>query len=262
MIRIAHISDLHFGRTAPELLDPLLDALNADETDLVAVTGDLTQRARTGQFRAARGFLDRIEAPWLAVPGNHDVPLDNPWLRLLRPYARYRRHISADLAPRTQIGTLTVQGFNTVDPLRWQRGKVRRRDLDAACAAFEGAPGPRLAMAHHPFEQAPDTPKRLMKHAAPSLEALARCGADIVLSGHLHRWRAEPFLTREAGRRVLQVHVGTGLSTRLRGQENDFARLAIDGDQIELTRMVAREGAFRPESVTVFRKGLSGWTGV
>ncbi|MBL3586407.1 metallophosphoesterase [Rhodovulum sulfidophilum] len=262
MIRIAHISDLHFGRTAPELLDPLIGALNAAGADLVAVTGDLTQRARDSQFRAARAFLNRLDPPWISVPGNHDVPLDNPWLRLLRPYARYRRHVSADLAPRARIGALTVQGFNTVDPLRWQRGKVRRRDLDQACQAFAEAPGPRLAMAHHPFEQAPGTPKSLMKHAGPSLEALARCGADIVLSGHLHRWRAEPFLTREAGRRVLQVHVGTGLSTRLRGQENDFALLAIEGDQIELTRMVAKEGAFRPASLSVFRKGLAGWTGV
>ena len=81
MTRIAHISDLHFGRTDVELLNPLLAAVNGARPDLVAVTGDFTQRARVSQYREARAFLDRLEAPWMAVPGNHDVSLDNLWMR-------------------------------------------------------------------------------------------------------------------------------------------------------------------------------------
>ena len=74
MRRIAHLSDLHFGRDRPELLDPLVEAVNDLSPDLAAISGDLTQRARPAQFRAARDFIDRLEAPVLAVPGNHDVP--------------------------------------------------------------------------------------------------------------------------------------------------------------------------------------------
>jgi len=258
--RLVHLSDLHFGRTHPELLTPLIEAVNGATPDLVAITGDLTQRARRAQFREARAFLDRIEAPWRAVPGNHDVPLDNPILRVLRPFGRYRRYICRDLTPDFAIDGLVVQGLNTVDPFRWQRGRARRRQIAEACAMLSGTDAARVILAHHPFEQDPEDEKALMKHAGKELEALAGCGATLVLSGHLHRWRAEPFVARKSDGRVLQVHVGTGLSTRLRGEENDFAILDIDRDEIGLRRMVAREGAFRQDSATTFRLGPGGWT--
>ena len=59
--RLIHLSDLHFGRDRPELMRPLLDAVNGLSPDLVAISGDLTQRAFDSQFRAARAFIDRIE---------------------------------------------------------------------------------------------------------------------------------------------------------------------------------------------------------
>ncbi|ARE42322.1 3',5'-cyclic-nucleotide phosphodiesterase (plasmid) [Rhodovulum sp. P5] len=258
MTRIVHISDLHFGRTDADLLQPLLAAVNDARPDLVAVTGDLTQRARVSQFRAARQFLDGIAAPWRAVPGNHDIPLDNLALRMLWPFARYRAQICPNLTPDFAAPGLTVQGFNTVDPFRWQRGRVRARDLDAACARFAPAQGHRVVMAHHPFEQGRDSHKALMKHAPRSVALLAGCGVDVVLSGHLHRWRAAP-LTAANGWQMVQVHVGTGLSTRLRGQENDFAILDLDGACITLTRMVARNGAFRAGGEWQFHRGPNGW---
>jgi len=68
MIRIAHISDLHFGTDDETLIEPLQSALREAAPDVVAVSGDVTQRARTHQFRAARAFLDRLTAPWVCVP--------------------------------------------------------------------------------------------------------------------------------------------------------------------------------------------------
>src|SRR5579875_2925577 len=99
MRRIVHLSDLHFGRTRPDLLGPLLESIHAAAPDLVAVSGDLTQRARAGQFAAARRFLAALPRPVLVVPGNHDVPLDAAWARLLWPWRRYRHWIGRDLEP-------------------------------------------------------------------------------------------------------------------------------------------------------------------
>ncbi|KKL56821.1 hypothetical protein LCGC14_2241560, partial [marine sediment metagenome] len=82
MRRILHLSDLHFGRIRTDLVDPLLSSIHQLRPDLVVLSGDLTQRARRRQFADARAFLDRIEAPTLTVPGNHDVPLDNLFVRL------------------------------------------------------------------------------------------------------------------------------------------------------------------------------------
>ncbi|MFP4045282.1 MAG: metallophosphoesterase family protein [Rhodosalinus sp.] len=259
MRRIVHLSDLHFGRETPELLAPLLAAVREAEPDLVAVTGDLTQRARRAQFEAAAHFLDALPAPVLCVPGNHDIPLDRPDLRLLRPFARYRRHVSRDLAPVWQDPALMVQGLNTADPLAWQRGRVRRRHLRRACRAFPGSGRLNVLLAHHPFGQSPGSGKKLMRNARRTLETLADCDAHLVLSGHLHRWLAEPFVERKGGTRVLQVHVGTGISTRHRGQGNDFAVITLDRGQIGVTRMLADQGRFRRDAGFAFVRGDSGW---
>jgi 3',5'-cyclic AMP phosphodiesterase CpdA len=249
---LVHVSDLHFGRADARLETPLIDAIADAAPDLVAVTGDLTQRARDHQFARARAFLDRLSAPWICVPGNHDMPLDRPFARLVRPFSGYRRHITANLAPHRVLPGLNVQALNTADPFAWQRGRVRRRQLRAACAAFPGTPGLRVVLAHHPFQHSPETGKTLMKGAGPALDALADCGADVILSGHLHRWRAEPFLSRRGAGRLMQVHIGTGLSTRLRGEENDFAILDTEAESCRVTRMVARQGAFEAERIIRF----------
>jgi 3',5'-cyclic AMP phosphodiesterase CpdA len=259
--RIAHISDLHFGREDQELLEPLREAIGAAAPDVVAVSGDLTQRARPSQFRAARAFLDGLGLPWIAVPGNHDIPLDEVWHRVVRPFRRYREEIARDLAPSWSNGMVNIEALNTADPYAWQRGRVRQRQLWRASEAFREAPegSVNVVVAHHPFEHGPDIEKRLMKNAPRAVEHLAEAGADVILSGHLHRWHAEAFLSRKVGARVLQVHVGTGLSTRRRGQENDFALLAIAPGQIEVTRMVAAWGEFTPRSVTRFRRDGDVW---
>ena len=261
MTRIVHISDLHFGREDHELLLPLRQAIQAAAPDLVAVSGDLTQRARPGQFRDARAFLDGLGLPWIAVPGNHDIPLDEFWHRAVHPFRRYRKAICGDLAPRWSNDLVNIEALNTADPLAWQRGRVRRRQLRRASGTFREARNGavNVVMAHHPFEHGPDVEKRLMKHASRAVEHLAEAGADVILSGHLHRWHAEAFLSRKVGARVLQVHVGTGLSTRRRGQENDFALLAIAPGQIEVTRMVAEREEFVARSVTRFRREDEVW---
>jgi predicted MPP superfamily phosphohydrolase len=110
--RIAHISDLHFGRHDPSVSEGLLTAINDARPHLVAVTGDLTQRARTWEFRTARAFLDRIGSPLLVVPGNHDVPLYNLVARFLHPHARFERFITRDRRPRYVDDEIAVVGLN------------------------------------------------------------------------------------------------------------------------------------------------------
>src|SRR4051812_30342881 len=99
MRTIVHLSDIHFGRVDPLVVEPLVRAVCESAPDLVAVSGDLTQRARRRQFREARAFLGQLPFPLLAVPGNHDVPLFNLAARWLDPYGGYRRHIAKDLEP-------------------------------------------------------------------------------------------------------------------------------------------------------------------
>src|SRR6187399_2421816 len=110
MRTIVHVSDLHFGRVNSALLDPLLDAIQRATPDLLAVSGDLTQRARTEEFLAARKFLDAIPTPRIVVPGNHDVPLYNVLSRFCRKLDHYREYITTDLSPFFADDEIAVAG--------------------------------------------------------------------------------------------------------------------------------------------------------
>jgi 3',5'-cyclic AMP phosphodiesterase CpdA len=263
MRRVVHISDLHFGRARPELLDPLVDCIAEAAPDLVIVSGDFTQRARQAQFKAARGFLDRLTAPWLAVPGNHDVPLYNLPVRLLHPYRGYRRWISNDLEPLFSDDEIAVVAVNTVDPRAWQRGKIGKSAIRRARARL-GPPDPsrmRIVVVHHPFSHLPNEPKELMDGAEEGIAALTEARVDIVLSGHLHAWRVEPVATRLEGSHTIQVQAGTGLSTRQRGEENDFNLLTINGTRLIVERFAAadNEPAFVPVAKRSFARVNDQW---
>jgi len=114
MRTIVHLSDLHFGKVHRARLEPLAQAVTTIAPDLVAVSGDLTQRARLGQFREAKSFLATLPLPQVVVPGNHDVPLFNLALRFGDPLGRFRRlhqDQSLESEPRSH------------DPRKYNRGK-------------------------------------------------------------------------------------------------------------------------------------------
>jgi 3',5'-cyclic AMP phosphodiesterase CpdA len=260
---IVHLSDLHFGRIRPELLAPLLNSIHAAGPDLIAVSGDLTQRARARQFAAARDFLAALPAPVLVVPGNHDVPLDAFWTRLLLPWRRYRRWIDRELQPCFQDEEIVVAGINSVTPFAWERGRVTRRAAARACALFAPAGRrTRIVVTHHPFVHAPEHRGRaLMRGATASLAALAQCGAEIFLSGHLHSWRAELHVRpAPASRSVLLVQAGTGLSTRQR-EGNDYNVLHVAPEAVTIRRFAVDAAAadYRCVAERRFVRDRHGW---
>lgn len=263
--RLVHLSDLHFGRDRPELMRPLIGAVNELNADIVAISGDLTQRARASQFRAARAFIDHLTAPVLCVPGNHDLPVHRPFRRFFTPFSNYRKHIATDLAPSQQAGEMAVIGINTMSPWRWQTGWASRRGIRRAARLCAANPPDQLnvIVAHHPFELPSDSTKSPMINAEWGLRTLVEAGADVVLSGHLHRWNVVSPPDPEAPA-ILQVHCGTGLSTRQRGEPNDFAVIDFDGaaeqGELTVTRWIADENdSFGPMDITRFCHGPDGW---
>src|SRR4029078_1807711 len=89
---------------------------------LVALSGDLTQRARRHEFLQARAFLEQLPFPQIVVPGNHDVPLYNLPARVLDPLAAYGRYITRDLARVFQEGEIVVLGLNSARAAVWAGG--------------------------------------------------------------------------------------------------------------------------------------------
>ena len=130
-VRIAHVTDLHFGADDPAVVAALLAELNADPPDLVAISGDLTQGARLSEFHRARAFMDALTAPTLAVPGNHDISPYNLVERFTDPYRRWRNTISPETAPQWRKANVAVLGLNSARRMGftwdWSKGRLDRR---------------------------------------------------------------------------------------------------------------------------------------
>ena len=259
MTKVLHISDLHFGAVDPRLPDRLLALSNLLAPDAVVVSGDLTQRARPGQFAAARDLLRLLELPVLAVPGNHDIPLFNLPLRLLAPFRRHAGSFGA-LEPGLSLPDAVIQGVNTANPLAWKSGRLRAASARHLAAAFAAAPADacRIAVMHHaPVPAADGTPADITDPAGV-LARLAEAGAQIVLSGHTHMPHAG---LAEAAAGILFVQVGTAISTRLKTDANDVSLLEITAGALTLRSWLARQGqAFTESLPSHFRRAGKVWT--
>ncbi len=157
MIRIAHISDLHFGKHLPRLVDVLSEEIQRMQPSLVALSGDLTQRARPEEFAAAADFIRMLPEPVLVVPGNHDLPGWRPWRRFITPWRDWHRHIGSELEPTTRgpeflaIGVTTARRWGR--HLDWSRGRINLDQL-ARIERLASSAEPdlvRIVVAHHPL---------------------------------------------------------------------------------------------------------------
>jgi len=263
---LLHLSDLHFGRVDPATLDPLVAAAETIHPDLVIVSGDLTQRARRSEFRAARDFLARLPKPQIVVPGNHDVPLYNVLFRFVLPLEGYRRYITDDLEPYYQDEEIAVIGINTARSLTFKGGRINERQVgrvrDRLCSLPDGTV--RIIVTHHPF----DLPEgrmdaELVGRARMAMETFVECGADVILSGHLHVSHTTHTAIRYKlpGRSALLVQAGTATSTRERGERNSFNVLRVERPKISVDRYVWQpvERHFTPGAVETFRRTDEGW---
>ncbi|MEP6503813.1 MAG: metallophosphoesterase [Betaproteobacteria bacterium] len=264
---VVHLSDLHFGRVDERLLSPLVAAVGAARPDVVVVSGDLTQRARKSEFRAARAFLDRLPGPRIIVPGNHDVPLYNVFDRFLRPLALFRRFIEPDPLPRFVGAGLAVIGVNTARALVVKNGRINEEQIQAIRAAFSPlAPAVmRVVVTHHPFDAgAAMDPGDRVGRAGLAMHAFAECGIDLLLSGHLHlAYSGEASLSARTleGYGALAVSAGTATSTRVRGEPNEFNVLQISDRGIEIERhaWTPDTGVFARTGVSSFVRDDEGW---
>lgn len=255
MTRIAHLSDPHFGTVPAGLADLLAGCLAELRPDVVIVSGDLTQRARAGQFAEARAFLAKLPGQVLVFPGNHDVPLWNLPLRLAGPWRNWRRGLGRGLQGRAVLGDVTVVGLNSANPRVWKDGLITEAQLSGLEEAFGGA-GRRVLALHHPPEPPAGEPPSLAG-AARVVEVCERLGVEMILSGHLHFTQVAPL---KAARGILAVQAGTCLSSRTRNDGNAFTLIDLtEGGAAIAHYRLATDGAFRPDAVTQWVRGPDGW---
>ena len=205
-VSIFHVSDLHFGRPAvPEQIDAIERVIQERQFDVVAISGDLTQRARSGEFQRARAFIRDAErvSRTIVVPGNHDVKWWRAPLGLgddRRMTDNYRKYIDRDLEPVVRIDGATIVGINTAQgvtrhTLTWNMrdisiiGDVRKAQIEQAKREFADAPdsAARVIVMHHNPVRGELSQRHGLKNTKKILGAFAELGVDLVLCGHDHQ---------------------------------------------------------------------------
>jgi 3',5'-cyclic AMP phosphodiesterase CpdA len=240
MKRIVQISDLHFGRENPALVEPLLASIIELRPDVVAVSGDLTQRATEEQFQMARDFLAQIPFPRIIIPGNHDIPLWNIYRRFACPLERYQRYIGADIEPDYADDQIFVLGMNTARSFAFKEGRISLDQIASLRQRFCTL-DPRIfkvLVVHHPVVPPEGVEKRVsVGRARLALEAMEHCNADLILAGHLHRVSSQQTtpVYRPANHSILVVQSGTALSERTRGERNSFNVIDVIPDVASIT---------------------------
>lgn len=242
MARLIHLSDLHFGAHDERLVGAVERRIDQAKPDLVVVSGDFTQRARTEQFKEACRFLERVKAAGhevIGVPGNHDIPLYDVLRRFLSPLTRYKRFIDETLCPFHQIDGAAVLGINTARSLTVKDGRINEEQVAFIRDCFARTRGGtmRILVTHHPLFALPvgDGPKlgKAIGRQELALDAVADAGVDLLLAGHNHRASTHHArdLVTDAGS-ALVIQAGTATSTRLRDEEQSFNLIDVSAGDV------------------------------
>jgi len=237
---VLHLSDTHFGTERAQVVEALVALAAQQRPDVVVLSGDITQRARPAQFRSAKAFVDRLGAPVLAIPGNHDIALFDLWARLTRPYARFAKVFGPELEPVVSLPDWLIVGVNTTRAWRHSHGEVSGTQI-ARVASLLATAKPeqlRVVVVHQPLAvpEAGEASNLLRGHA-DAAKAWAQAGADLVLGGHIHL----PYTLSLQGlvRRLWVVQAGTAVSKRTRAGVPNSVNLLRWGDATAMQEAAA-----------------------
>jgi 3',5'-cyclic AMP phosphodiesterase CpdA len=265
---LVHISDLHFGRPAvAERLDALREFIVENRPDAVAVSGDLTQRCSNKEFAHARAYLDSLgeTAPYVVIPGNHDIRWLGSVARNLGlaglfreqahnfKYSRYLKHVSDDLSPSLEVPGAVIAGVNTAHGIT--RGSITRRfrdlgvigqvkhaDMVRVREIFENAApdAARIVMIHHNPIRGELSGRHGLANTEQALHAFSDLGTELILCGHDHQ---DAIHTIERGAHGLIISTAGTISNRIRpGRESSFNLVDVDDHELRITAHTWRQG--------------------
>ena len=272
-VSVFHCSDLHFGSPAvPEQYEAMETLIHEYRYDAVAISGDLTQRARSGEFQRARAFIKHAEetSKAICIPGNHDVAWWKAPFSLgdeKRMLANYTRYISKDLEPVVRVPGATFAGLNTshgvtVDTLTWRVrdisiiGIVTREQIERLRRVFSEAPpgDARVVVMHHNPVKGELSQRHGLKNTARILGAFADMSVDLVLCGHDHQ-DAIHFIEHTKKGTVIST-AGT-VSNRMRGgRPSSVNSIRLSQDKLEVATLVwsTSDRGFVPGPTKCFKR--------
>jgi 3',5'-cyclic AMP phosphodiesterase CpdA len=270
---VFHCSDLHFGHPAvPEQYEAMEDLINEFRYDVVAISGDISQRARSGEFQRARAFIRHAQttSKVICIPGNHDVAWWKSPFSLgdeRKMLANYRKFISDDIEPVLHVPGVTVAGLNTSHgvigaALTWRMrdisiiGIVRPEQLDRLRNTFIESPtgDARVVMMHHNPVKGELSQRHGLKHTARILGAFADMSVDLVLCGHDHQ---DAIHYIEHTKKGTVISTAGTVSNRMRGgRPSSVNSIRISPERIEVSTLVwlASDHGFVPGPTKCFER--------
>ena len=231
-----HLSDIHFGLEDKRAIEWVRQEIVRLTPDAVAITGDLTMRARSREFDAARRWILSLQAPVTVEVGNHDMPYFNPFTRLFAPYAKFRG-MESMVERELDLPGIAIVPLKTaarVQPrFNWSKGWVTGAALRKCLAVIDALPrGTRvLVTVHHPLREVGTQGTALTRGGSRALAELARRDVLAVLSGHVHD--AFDITEQTANGPVRMIGAGT-LSQRTRSTPPSFNELRWDGSVLSV----------------------------
>jgi 3',5'-cyclic AMP phosphodiesterase CpdA len=267
---LVHLSDPHFGEVCDVAQAEAVQELIPDlEPRVIVISGDLTLRARHGEFQAARLYVKDLErtAPVYVMPGNHDVQW---WWRPFIPfgtaakYRKYRRYFGPNLTPTLEFPDAVIAGALSSHGVAWGslttrlrdiavKGHVPKRELERVTAIFAKARPEqvKVLVVHHNVLRGDLSQRMGLARWQQAQRRILQSGAEIVLCGHDHQEQTDVLESR-----VVVSCTGT-LSTRSRGQRpSTFHRIIVDTDsiQVELFKWDGPRKVFRRSDVFAFAR--------
>jgi 3',5'-cyclic AMP phosphodiesterase CpdA len=246
MLRIAHLSDIHFGMQNAAAVEAVAGWLARERVDLTIVSGDLTSFGAPAEFAAAAAWIETLPGPRLVAPGNHDTPYVGLWTRFTAPFARYE----AVFGPADDVGwddpALSVAAVNTARGaqlrLNWSKGAIDASQSQAALARLSSRATGALAVVvcHHPLAEMVGGPMTArVRGGERAARRFCEAGVDLILTGHIHA----PFAMAlpHGDGRTYAVGAGT-LSVRERSAPAGFNLIEADANDIRVTA-IAWSGA-------------------
>lgn len=248
-MKIIHLSDLHFGTQDAPIVESLQSSIKDQNPDLIIISGDFTQIGNRKEFAMAHDFLSSLSAPYLCVPGNHDVPAVNLWARFLRPYKNYRHYISQDLDAVFQNEEVNITGINSarraLPHWNWANGAVSnaQRDFLRETLPMQEKRW-KIAVLHHPVHKVHQMPIDVTVFGRKrTLQTLLDQRVDLILTGHVHH--ASITTIGNSEHQNVFLSASTALSSRKRGQENGFNIIHFGKDHFDIEVMALKGGRFK-----------------
>ena len=270
-VQLLHVSDVHFGALADipqvEALEKMIPDLRPDA---IVLSGDLSQRARHGEFQRARAFVQLAAqtAPVHLIPGNHDVRW---WTRPLIPfakrplYAKYARYFGEELTPTLTVPGAVIASVLTAHGVAWGsltfrprdlavKGHLPRREIERVRGVFAAAPADqaRVLVVHHNVLRGEIAQRMGLARWRQAQRRIAASGAEVVLCGHDHQEGAEVL----EGRVVVST-AGTLCRRSRGGRPSCFNFVTIEPTAVHITffRWDAERGRFRSSDTYAFARG-------